>query len=211
VLLVLCGCTTKQEEPPIEEEETIAEIYPELANPCVLVKASQEDVLAMLENGTGVVFFSWSECPWCHDYISYVNNAGLDNEIEPLYYDIYADRDANNEFYQKVCEALKDYVDQYAYTTNGETKKAYDKDGKVRVYVPMLVVVIKGEIVYLDYEGSMESDHDNNAQNYWCEDIGNGVERNEQIKKDLDTYFAEVKAVIDELDDQGCSDNCKVE
>jgi len=208
ILLVLCGCT-KQEETPIEEEKTIAEIYPEIVNPCVLQQATPDDVLAMLENGTGVIFFSWSECPWCHDYINHVNEAAITNNISPLYYDIYDDRDADNEFYQKVVALLADYVDEYAYETNGEVKKAYNKDGKVRIYVPMLVCVIKGEVVYMNYEGSMESDHDANSANYWQEDVG-GMQRCEALDKDLDTYFKQVKTVIDELDEQGCSENCKL-
>lgn len=209
LLLVLCACTEKPQEPIVEEVD-IKELYPEIAGDCVIKDASKEDVLAMLKNGTGVVFFSWIDCPWCHGYIDIVNNAALSNDISVLYYDIYNDRDENNEFYQEVCKLIEDYVDIYAYETYGQTKKAYDSNGKVRVYVPMTIMVNKGEIIGMDYSSSMESGFEENFDKYWNEEIKAGFTKRDHLLEYFNNCFSIIKSSLDEQAEQGCSENCKI-
>ena len=206
-LLLLCACTSKNEE----SEVNIKELYPEITGESVFKVASQDDVLAMLENGTGVVFFSWIDCPWCHGYIDLVNDAALQTELNNvLYYDIYDDRQNNTEFYQKVIELVKDYVGLYPYVTNGEEKKAFDSEGKARIYVPMTIIVIKGEIINIDYSSSMESGFEENFDKYWNEEIKAGFTKRNQLAESFYNYFSLVKQAKDELDEQGCSENCKI-
>lgn len=206
-LIILCGCNQTQKP---TEEKTIKEQYPEITGECIIKEASKEDVIAMLKNGTGVVFFSWIDCPWCHGYIDLVNQAGLDNGINVLYYDIYDDRDANNEFYQEVTKLVADKIDVFSYTTFDEEKKAYDVNGKVRIYVPMTVMVNKGEVIALDYSSSMESGFEENFDKYWNEEIKAGFTKRDHLKEFFNEYFSQIKASLDEQGNQGCSENCKI-
>lgn len=207
LFIVLCGCNQTQK--PTEEKD-IKDLYPEITGECIINQANKDDVLAMLKNGTGVVFFSWIDCPWCHGYIDLVNQAGLDNGVNVLYYDIYDDRNANNEFYQEVTKLIADKVDAFSYTTNNEEKKAYDANGKVRIYVPMTVMVIKGEVVALDYSSSMESNYEENFDKYWAEEIKAGYTKRDHLKEFFNEYFSKIKTSLDEQSEQGCSENCKI-
>lgn len=197
-LLSLVGCKTK--------EKTITEIYPEIINECVIKEKDKEDIEALLKNGTGVVFLSWSECPWCHSYINLVNESARLNELEVMYYDIYDDRDKNTDFYKFITSYIEDYVDEYAYETNGELKKAYDSNGKVRVYVPMVIYVSKGEIIGLDYQGSMEEDFDSNQESFWKEN-----NRKDILISKLEEWSKQVSDIKKQIDDQGCDEACEIE
>lgn len=209
LLLSLCACTKTPNE-PIVEEVKINELYPEITGECMIKNASQDDILAMLKNGTGVVFFSWIDCPWCHGYIDILNEAAINNEINVLYYDIYDDRDANNKFYQEVQKLIEDYVDIYAYETYGEVKKAYDTSGKVRVYVPMTIIVDKGQIIGMDYSSSMESNFEENFDKYWNEEIKAGFTKRAHLSEYLNNSFATIKQSLIEQGQQGCEENCKI-
>ena len=202
LLVLLCvGCQSKPKD--------IKEVYPEIINESVFVEAKQDDIIAMLKNGTGVVFFSWSECPWCHDYINYVNESARLNDLEVLFYDMYEERKKDSDFYKEVCELISDSIDEYAYSTNGEVKKGYDSNGKVRIYMPMVIYTDRGNIIGMDYSGSMEEDHDKNADNYWNEII-DGSKRTDIIISNLETWSKEISEIKKEIDSQGCDDACEI-
>ena len=210
-LLCLVGCTDKPTPLPDEPDPNpLKEQYPEITGECVMIDASQEDIIAMLENGTGIVFFSWIDCPWCHGYIDMVNQAALDNGLTVLYYDIYNDRSENSEFYQKVISLISDYVDLFAYTADGESKAAYDSEGKPRIYVPYTVMVVKGKVIALDYQSSMESGFEENFEKFWNEEVAEGVTRRENTIAYFNDCFKTVKQEKDKIDEQGCDDNCKI-
>lgn len=205
VLLLLTGCTNSNN--PSKEEETkkeyVSKEYEEIVDECVIYYANKEAILSMLKNGTGIVFLSWNGCPWCHGYINYVNSTALEADLDVMYFDIYEDRNNNTDFYKEIVDLIKDYVDSYAYVTNGETKAAYDADGNVRIYVPTVIYVVKGEIIGMDYQGSMESDWDNNGDNFWSENI-NGVSRSQALLENMRQWSNKVKEVRKEIEESGC-------
>ena len=197
LVVMLFGCDKKP--------KTIQEIYPEIINECVIIDSKQEDIKAMLKNGTGIVFLSWSECPWCHSYINLVNESARLNELEVMYYDIYDDREKQTDFYKFICDYIEEYVDEYAYETNNEIKKAYDSNGKVRIYVPMAIYVCQGEIIGLDYQGSMEDDFDLNNESFWKEN-----DRKNNLITNLETWSKQVAETKKIIDDQGCDEACEI-
>ena len=205
MLISLCGCQNTQ------KEKTVCDIYPEIINECVMKETESEDIKAMLEKGTGIVFFSWSDCPWCHHYINYVNEAARLNEMTVLYYDIYEDRENNTEFYKFVTDYIKDSVEIYSYSTDGKIKEAYDSDGKVRIYVPMVIYVVQGQIIGMDYEGSMEEDYDLNHEAFFKEMVNDSYNRTELLIKNLEKWSLNIATVKKEHDEQGCDDDCVIE
>jgi len=205
-LLILTSCQ-KQEQAP----KTLKEIYPEIEDELRLVETEPNDIMAMLKNGTGIIFLSWQDCPWCHYYINYVNKMANNNDIEVLYYDIYDDRDNNTEFYQQVCQQIAPYIDTYAYSTLDKVKKAYDSSGKVRIYVPMLIFVSQGQIIGMDYQGSMEEDFDNNHETFWNEINADGISRIDQLNSTINQWASTIKKLKDEIDNSGCNEACEIE
>ncbi|MDO4940964.1 MAG: hypothetical protein Q4E33_04660 [Erysipelotrichaceae bacterium] len=203
LLLIGCiGCTPKQEE--------ISEIYPEIINECVMINAEQDDILAMLKNGTGVIFFSWKNCPWCHSYINYVNESARVNDLQVLYYDMYDDRDDNTSFYKQVCELISDSIDEYAYVTNNQIKKAYDSNGKVRLYMPLVIYTDRGNIVGMDYSGSMEEDYEINGDNFWNEIIDGNNKRKDILALKLNDWSQAISQIKKQIDEQGCDNACEI-
>ena len=203
-LLLLTACN--EEKKPL----SIKEQYPEITGESMFIDASQEQVLNMLENGTGIVFFSWIDCPWCHGYIDLVNNAAIENDINVLYYDIYNDRQENNEFYKKVISIVKDDIGNFPYQTNGEIKKAYDSDGNPRIYVPMTICVAQGKIYSIDYSSSMESDYEKNFESYWNEEIKAGYTKRNQLSEYFDNCFSVIKQLKEKIDKEGCTEACEL-
>ena len=211
LLLVLCSCAQK-EETAVDVDvadvptlnETIEKEYPEVEGTCVIYKANQEQILNMLKHGTGVVFFSWIDCPWCHRYVNNVNKICRDNGLDVLYYDIYEDRQNNTEFYLEVKELVKNAL---------EEENSFDSDGNTRIYVPNIYVVSNGESIGHDNTSSMESSKfEDTAESYWAELLENGKSREEDLIVRLNEYASKTKELRDEIDKKGCDEDsaCKL-
>ena len=177
----------------------IAKDYPELNEDTPIAYASKDDVLSMLRHGTGIVLFSWEDCPWCQKYIQFVDDTARDFNIQVLCYDIYEDREGDSEFYKEVIKIL---------STSLEESGAYDAAGKLRVYVPDVSFVVKGEIIGHDNQSSMLSS-DLDIDGYWSEPEENGQSREYNLKRKLCNWGEEVCQALDEIGDRGCS-KCSV-
>ena len=102
----------------------------------IFVYKTKEEILNILEHGTGIVYFGYPECPWCMAYVPLLNEIAMNEGIEKIYYyNIKEDRKNNTEFYQKVVNILNDYLD-------------YDQEGKKRIFVPNVTFVKNGEIIF---------------------------------------------------------------
>lgn len=210
LLLTLCSCSKIETVTEVDIEnvpkldETIEKEYPEIEGDCVIYKAEKEQILNMLKHGTGVVFFSWIDCPWCHRYVNNVNKICRDNNLDVLYYDIYEDRQNNTDFYLEV----KDLVQKGL-----EEENSYDSDGNTRIYVPNIYFVSNGEIIGHDNTSSMESSKfEDTAEAYWAEVVENGKTREEDLISRLTEYASKTKALKDEIDKKGCDEDsaCKL-
>ena len=90
----------------------------------VFVTKTASEIIDVLENGTGIVFFGFPECPWCQHYVQYLNEAAKNNKVKEIYYyNIKEDRANNTKNYQKIVSILKD-------------KLLTDDSGNPRIYVP---------------------------------------------------------------------------
>ena len=118
-----------------------AEIFP-VSPSHDFIFASYEELLTHLKYGTGVVVFAFPACPRCKNAFPVLEKAfkemkmdryaGLRGKI--LYYDIFDDREANNERYQTLVNILKDFL-------------PLDSNGNPRIYSPDVFFLASGKVV----------------------------------------------------------------
>lgn len=121
-----------------------AKEYTKLTDNNVFVYRNIDEIINILEHGTGVVYLGFPECKWCQQYVFYLNEVAQEVGIQKIYYyNIKEDRTNNTEEYQKVVSILNNYLE-------------YDDEGKKRIYVPDITVVINGEIIGHDNESSYD-------------------------------------------------------
>ncbi|MDR0497315.1 MAG: hypothetical protein LBH42_06855 [Treponema sp.] len=133
-----------------------AEIYP-VSPEHPFIFANFEELLTQFEWGTGVIVFGFPTCPRCHNAFPVLEkafkamnmerHAGLRGKI--LYYDIWDDREANNERYKALVDFTKDYLRK-------------DDSGNPRIYSPDVYFLASGRIVgnHLDTVPSLMNPRD---------------------------------------------------
>ena len=104
-----------------------------------------DDLMDMIDSGTGMFFFSRPVCPWCRILLPTLLQVAEDMDIYIHYYDIDYDRSAHNERYVRILEALHDYlpVDDRNQTPGDPD---FDENMK-RVTVPHLFFMVEGRVV----------------------------------------------------------------
>ena len=115
---------------------------------------SIDEVLNILENGSGIVFLCTPESQWCQHYALYLNEVLKENKIEKCYYlNIMDDRNLNTIKYQKVLTILEPYIYK-------------DDMGAAKIYMPDLTFVKNGVIIGHDNNTSLVAS-DAEASSYW--------------------------------------------
>ena len=188
VLVVVCGIFAYQREEQTlskSDAEKIAEEYASLNdqvnetnnltypsvdlgvdNPFVYV--SEETVIDLLENGTGVIYFGFSSCPWCRSMLPILNEAASEVGMGRIYYlnvqdirdtleldennKVVTTKEGSNGYYQIVC-LLDEYLSEY--TLEGKKNELVDTNEK-RLFAPTVVGVRNGEIVGF-HEGTVDT------------------------------------------------------
>lgn len=145
------------------DAEKFAEEYSKISDDNVFVYASIDEILEVLDGGSGIVYLGFPECQWCGAYVPYLNDVAKSvgvNEI--LYYNIREDRSNNSENYQKIVELLDGYLTD-------------DEEGNPRIYVPAVIFVNNGTIVGFDDETSLDTGGFTNPDDYWTEEEVNDL------------------------------------
>ena len=115
---------------------------------------SIDEVLNILESGSGIVFLCTPESQWCQHYALYLNEVLKENKIEKCYYlNIMDDRNLNTIKYQKVLTILEPYIYK-------------DDMGAAKIYMPDLTFVKNGVIIGHDNNTSLVAS-DAEASSYW--------------------------------------------
>lgn len=121
----------------------------------VFVYRTPEEIIKILKNGTGIVYLGFPECPWCGQYVVYLNEVAKKNNVKKInYLNILEDRKNNTDAYKEITSILSDYLQ-------------YDDDGNKRIYVPAVIAVKDGKIVGFDDETSYDTKGYENPQDYW--------------------------------------------
>lgn len=114
-----------------------------------------DEAIKILDKGTGIIFFGFPECAWCQRYAVYLNEAAKETDIDTVYYvNIYEERKNNTENYQKIVEKLGNNLQ-------------YDDEGNLRLFVPNLTMVKKGEVIFNDCETSLDTGGKETPDQYW--------------------------------------------
>jgi thiol-disulfide isomerase/thioredoxin len=139
--------------------EAFAADYIGVSEDNLFVYRTSDEILKILQGGSGVVYFGAPWCPWCQKYVIHLNDVAKANDIEKIfYYNITNDRKNNTEFYQKVVSILGDTLDK-------------DSEGNPRVFIPETVVVLKGKVIGTDNTTSMCSeDTDGKPADWWTDE-----------------------------------------
>lgn len=178
ILLITTTACVKKEE---TDSEKFLKEYPQVSEYNVFVYRNINEIIKILENGTGIIYLGFPECPWCQAYVPMLNEVADIEGLEKIYYyDIYEDRKENTEEYQKIVSIISDYLQ-------------YDEEGNKRIYVPAIIAVSKGEIVDFNDETSYDTLGAENPSEYW----------NEERTKNLKTKLTEM---INKVIDNKCTD-----
>lgn len=144
----------------------------------VFVYRNLDEINKILENGTGVVYLGFPECPWCKGYIPYLNEVAINEHLDKIYYfNILNDRKNNTSGYKKTVELLNDYL-------------KYDNEGNKRIYVPAVIAVNNGKIVGFDDESSLDTKGYKTPEEYWKNEDLDGLKKrlSDMIKASFPSY-----------------------
>ncbi len=168
-VLLLLGCTKVE-----NDGEKFAKEYTQVNKYNYFVYRSSEEIIKILEHGTGAVYLGFPECPWCQAYVPMLNEVADMEGLEKIYYlNILEDRKNNTKDYQKIVSILKDYLQ-------------YDEEGDKRIYVPAVIFISEGKIVGFDDETSYDTKGLTSPEEYWTE------EEKSDLKKRLSDMISQV-------------------
>lgn len=92
----------------------------------------QEEVIEVLENGTGIVYFGYNSCPWCRNIVEILLETAKEEKFDKVYY--VNTHGALDGIEEELIEILHDYLRENPET--GEKVLAvpdvyFIKDGKI--------------------------------------------------------------------------------
>ena len=132
---------------------------------------TEEETVDVLENGTGIIYMGFTDCPWCRTMVPVLLNTLKNTGIEKLYYldikDIRSTYVLNNKNkavkekdgtagYYKILELLDKELENYTLTTS---KGKIVKTGEKRLLAPTVVFVKEGKVVGI-HVGTVDTQKD---------------------------------------------------
>ena len=150
--------TTKTDDStaPTTDAAKFASEYTHTPKDNRFVYATSEQILEVFEQGSGIVFLGFPECPWCQRLAPIVTTAAIDEGLDKVYYfNIRTARTENDATYQKIVEHLKPHLQT-------------DDQGNPRVTVPDVTVLKNGAIVGR-FEMESSSENENTPDTYWTD------------------------------------------
>ena len=121
--------------------------------------ASEEEIISILEQKTGIIYLGFPTCPWCRSMLPVLLQTMDNMNIDKLYYlNILEMRDTfelddkghaekvkdGTEGYYKMLEILDDFLEPF-YLTNEKGKEIDTKEK--RIYAPTVIGVKNGRVV----------------------------------------------------------------
>lgn len=123
--------------------------------------SNADEIIDVIENKSGVIYFGYPECPWCRSAIPSLLSAADEAGIKTIYYmNLKEERDvktadingkvieekAGSEGYKKLLKSLDSYLDDYVIEDiKGNEINTHTK----RIYVPLVIFVKEGKVVGL--------------------------------------------------------------
>lgn len=168
----------KKDKKTVSDMEKFSAEYHEVAKNNVFVYRNFDEIINILEKGTGIVYLGFPECKWCQRYTKYLNEVAMDMGISKIYYyNIREDRKLNTENYQKIVSILENYLQN-------------DEEGNKRIYVPSVIALKKGEIVGFDDETAWDTKGFETPDEYW------NTDEVKELKEKLEKMIADTGSNI---------------
>ena len=166
-----------------EDNVRFSKEYASVTEDNVFTYRNIDEIIRIMEKGTGVVYLGFPECPWCNAYVKYLNEVAKEVGIEKIYYyNILIDRLNNTKEYQKIVKLLEGFLQN-------------DEEGNPRIYVPNVSFHIEGKVIGNDYETSKDTHNLSNPSEYWTE------EEVTDLKKTLKDYMEKVYIALNACTD----------
>lgn len=172
---IICGVLFLNKDTKLTDAEKFSKEYTTVDENNVFVYRDIEEIINIMEHGTGIVYLGFPECPWCQTYVKYLNEVAKEVGIEKIYYfNILEDRQNNTDEYKRIIELLKENLQ-------------FDDEGKERIFVPNVSFHINGSVIGNDYETSKDTHDFDNPEDYWNED------EVKDLKAKLKQYMIQIK------------------
>lgn len=169
LILLLTGCKEKE-----TDAQKFANEYKTISEYNYYVYKNAEEIIKILEHGTGAVYLGFPECPWCGAYVPMLNEVADTYGLEKIYYyNILEARQNNTEDYQKIVSILNNHL-------------RYDDEGNKRIFVPAVIFVQNGEIIGFDDETSYDTKGLETPEEYWTD------EEKKDLKNKLSSYISTI-------------------
>ncbi|MDD4623774.1 MAG: thioredoxin family protein [Bacilli bacterium] len=133
----------------------------------VIKYSTYDEIMNILEDGTGVIYFGYPECPWCRNAAPELVKVAKETGLETIYYfdnmsirddkildengNVITNKEGTEEYYDLLSK-LSDYLGPY---------KGLNDENIKRLYVPTVIFVKDGNIVGV-HMGTVESQKDPN-------------------------------------------------
>jgi thiol-disulfide isomerase/thioredoxin len=118
-----------------------------------LVKyATYQDIMNLLKDGTGIIYFGFPECPWCRNAVPTLIKTAKKEEVSQIYYynakDIRDEKELKNGKIITTKDGTKEYKNLLKKLNNylPEYEGLNDKNIK-RIYFPTVIFVMGGKVV----------------------------------------------------------------
>lgn len=147
--------TKNFDTPPrkLTDQEAFTKEYKITKDNLYIYKSGQE-VLEILNTGSGIIFMGYSENKWSSIIAEVLNEVASNLGLKELYYyNFKKDRSNNNSYYENIVNQLKPFL------------PILDND-VVNIYAPAVLIVKNGEIIYFDDETSIMRG-EKNISEYW--------------------------------------------
>lgn len=114
---------------------------------------TEDEAVAMLQQGTGVLYFGFPECPWCRAAMPVMDEAGKNTNVGQIHYLNVSDirdvrtldedgtvvvEEPGSEAYAELLAELGDAAPEY---------EGLEDPTQRRIYVPLVVAVKDGEVL----------------------------------------------------------------
>ena len=154
----------KEEYEVLNEKDGYIELNFDKKNP--IIYADYDKLLEVIDNGTGIIYLGFPECPWCRNALPVLFDVAKENNVEIIYYMnilnerdsyiveddelVYAvDEDGNKKKgtkgYFKLLDALDEHLTDYVVSFENEEYEV----GEKRIYAPTVIFVRDGEVIGL--------------------------------------------------------------
>jgi hypothetical protein len=163
---LLCGCGSSEQEAAstssaaasspsgnnagainlnTEEADISGYVFLSDSDPAFVEINMEESFRLVEEGGTGLIFYSYEDCPWCNRAVPILNQAAKEEGVTIFYDNIYDDwfmsktKDEKEALVNKLYEVMEPALDTVTDEETGETSPV--------LRVPLVVAVKDGEII----------------------------------------------------------------